>query len=167
VLESAQEAATPEPDTEADSESAPAPEPTPEPAPDPEPAAPHVPTPAPAAPTLPARSENVTRVDLIHVRSIRTVIILGDVEIVSYDDATTGITLSWRRPRTAPMAAAIHAGSCAAPGEALLELRPLEPTEEESTLRVPVSGSALRLGGFVVLVTDAGGDAVGCADLRR
>jgi hypothetical protein len=121
----------------------------------------------PATASMTARSMNATRVDMIHVRAIRTVIVVGDVELVSYDDATSGITLSWRRQRDSSLTAAIHAGSCPTPGDVLLELRPLGTTETESSTRLPLSGSSLRLGGFVVWVSDAGGVPVGCADLRR
>jgi hypothetical protein len=145
----------------------------PEPAPEPVPSEPTPTTPTPPAPPVPAMPPTVepsstpTRIDTIHVRAIRTVIVVGDAELTAYDDATSSITLTWRRPRSTPLLARIQAGTCADPGDVFLQLLPLGTTDTESVTRLPLSGSSLRLGGFVLLVSEAGGAPVGCADLRR
>jgi hypothetical protein len=164
----------PEPLEEPAPDAEPEPEPVEEPAPDAEPETEPVPSaptpttpPAPATPSTVARSSTATRIDMIHVRAIRTVIVVGDAELTAYDDATSSITLTWRRPRSTPLLARIHAGTCADPGDVLLQLLPLGTTDAESVTRLPLSGSSLRLGGFVLLVEEAGGEPVGCADLRR
>jgi hypothetical protein len=135
----------------------------PEPVADPEPAAAEPEPIAALAP--PTRSTVVTRIDRFYVRAIRT--ILGDLEVASYDDATADVTLSWRRPRIAPLTAAVQAGSCVLPGATLVELRTLETTETSVTTRLPISGSALLFGGFVVQVRDGDGATIGCTELGR
>jgi hypothetical protein len=53
------------------------------------------------------------------------------------------------------------------PGATLVELRTLETTETSVTTRLPISGSALLFGGFVVQVRDGDGATIGCTELGR
>jgi hypothetical protein len=59
----------------------------------------------------------------------------------------------------------VVAGSCAAPGEALIELRPLVVEDGASRSQLPVAASALRWGGFAMVLRDDGGRVIGCANL--
>jgi outer membrane biosynthesis protein TonB len=115
----------------------------------------------------PARSATATRIDQFPIRAIRTVIVVGELELVSYDNATSAITWSWRRPRTTSLTASVQSGNCVLPGAALVDLRPLEAPETAITTPLPLSGSALRFGGFVVVVRDGDGTPVGCTELGR
>jgi hypothetical protein len=162
TLERPGAAASPEPAPE--TEVAPRPGPAVAPAAEatlPPPTVPPV-TPAPLPP--PAAGSVVER---IRVGAPGTGIVVGHVELTALEDWTTAIALSWQRVRTTPLWAWVAAGTCAAPGEVLIELHPLDVADTVSATRLPVSRAVLRLGGFVVVVRDRAGAVVGCADLRR
>jgi hypothetical protein len=101
------------------------------------------------------------------IRATRTGIVLGDVEVTWYDDATSQVALGWRRDRLTVLTATLHPGTCAEPGPALIGLRSLAPGEASSPTRLPIAGSSLQLGGFVVVVRDPDFSVVGCAELSR
>ena len=107
----------------------------------------------------------VTRVDRVPVRAPGSDIVFGELELVGFDNATTGITVTWDRAPASPVLAWVVAGSCAAPGEALVELRPLDVEDGASQSKLPVAASALRWGGFAMVLRDAGGSVIGCANL--
>ena len=98
-------------------------------------------------------------------RAERTGIVLGDVAVTTFDDGTSGVTITWRRDRLVTLSGWIHPGTCAAPAPALLLLRPLAPHEVASETRVPIPGSSLRFGGFVVVIRDEQAAVVGCEEL--
>jgi hypothetical protein len=60
--------------------------------------------------------------------------------------------------------ATVHRAPCESPGEAIIEVAMFGPGALEASARVQISATALRWGGFVVLVTsDTNGAPLACA----
>lgn len=125
------------------------------------------PSPPDATPVAPVvePGATVTRVDRVPVRAPGSEVVFGELELVGFDNATTGITVTWDRAPASPVLAWVVAGDCAAPGAPLIELRPLDVEDGASQSHLPVAASALRWGGFAMVLRDAGGHVIGCSNL--
>ena len=84
---------------------------------------------------------------------------------VERDEATSAarVTVQLEEPTVVPLSLDIRAGACSAPGEVLARLAQIDIGESASTSTVPTSPTALRFGGFVVLVRSD--TPVGCGQI--
>ncbi len=140
----------PEPDVTAEPEATPPPganaTPVPAPAPDPEPATPPTPLPTPEATPAPQPAMPVVPP------------VLRLVELVPRGDVASLVTVVLTEPAQAPVRPLLVAGTCDVRGDTILGLKAVATGESGSTTTIRVSATALRLGGFVVVldgVTDA------------
>ena len=84
---------------------------------------------------------------------------------VERDEATSAarVTVQLDAPTAVPLSLDIRAGGCSAPGEILARLAQIDVGESASVSTVPTSPTALRFGGFVVLVRSD--TPVGCGQI--
>lgn len=87
---------------------------------------------------------------------------LASVELLSLDDATSVLSLTWSVALAADSRPTLWSGTCADPGAALAEL--VGGTSPGAGVRLPITGTALRLGRFALLLDDRVGAGSRCGE---